>query len=235
MKWLVGILILVTVASAVYLSILLSPPTSPGFNFFTSSSSPVTLPEAPDAEKPVTATTPPAKPATGYSIQIHGATETITSVAAGASIDAPVNSAVSQERSVLSVRPPEATQGETIRLQKSTDSYGNTAMQIPSIVNGLQTGFDALRSAGDNREFNPANVAGPAHVHKMRNLTVSGYPAVQVHITTTAGSTGGAQDFYLTWVRSGSTNWYITRTAEGHTAAAKTALDIMFNSIVLTR
>jgi hypothetical protein len=87
-------------------------------------------------------------------------------------------------------------------------------------------------SANDSKEFNPGNVVNVAHIVKMNNLSVDGVAAIKFHITTTDSA---ARDFYLTWVHSGITNWYIVRTADGATPLAKASLDTITNSIHLVR
>ncbi|MDB5189155.1 MAG: hypothetical protein JWL82_112 [Parcubacteria group bacterium] len=189
---------------------------------------PATGPSKTTGNKP---TTPRA--GAGYVIQTSGKSLIVTSTAAGVTVTVPLNTVITQANAVLSLVPPESKSGEGFKIQKTEASFNDPLPGIASALSGKQSAFDALRSTEDSQEFNPNNVVAPSHITKLKNLTVDGHPAVQVHVTTTATAGQAARDFYLTWVREGITNWYIVRTAQGLTPEAKSALDLIFTSIKL--
>ena len=235
MKWLLAVLAVVVLGSALYFSMLLSPAAPPGFDFFTTSSSTPSLPESGNVpagtKKPTTAT--PPKKNSGYSVDVHGKTETITSTGAGVTIEAPINTSISQTNAILTVTPPESGKGESLSFQKSSGAYPDGDSTVASSMNGTQLAFDALRTTLDDKEYNPNNGVHLAHITKLRTLSVDNHPAVTVHVAITASAGAPARDFYVTWVRSGITNWYIVRSAQGLTAPAKSALDSIFTSVKL--
>lgn len=234
-NWIIGAAIVLVVGVAVYFAIKLSPPSAPPFNFTATSTPSVNGPAgSPSGTKPSSSSTV-VKKSLGYTIQVHGTTETIISNGAGVTIEVPVNTTVSQTNAVLSVTPPQSGNGESLKLQKTVAAFSDPLARVASLMNGTANGFNALRTANDNTEFNPGSVVSAAHVVKLRNLTVDGVAAVQVHITETALGSTPARDFYLTWVHSGITNWYIVRTSAGLTPAAASALDTAFSSIHLLR
>ncbi len=173
--------------------------------------------------------------ASGYTTQTNGAVETITSTAAGVSFTAPLNSTIAVKSGVLSVQPPQSTKNETILMQKTTGAYFDPLPFIRSAVGGTQLSFEAVYNSSNSADYNPGNVLNPGHIYKIRNLTVDDVPGVYLHITTVATGETPARDYYLTWVHTGTENWYIVRTSPGLTPASQTALDSIVGSLSLLR
>jgi len=209
-------------------------PASPNpFAFMTQTgTSAPSVPAKAKPSAPADTTTTTKKPS-GYTVDVHGKTESITSTAAGVVIDAPVNSLISQANTVLSVTPPQSTQGEMIQIQKTATGFGDALAGVRNALNGTQNGFDAIRTLEDTKEYNPGNVVQASHIVKIHNVTVAGVSAVYVRVTNSVSGATPARDFYVTWVHTGTTNWYIVRTNAGITAGASSALDAMVTSIKL--
>lgn len=205
----------------------------------TASSTPTTTSGTAPAQGAAGGTAASAKPApkngSGYSILTNGKQETITSALAGASVTAPINSDVSVENGALMVRPADSAKNELVSIQKTTGAFSDDLAFIRTALNGTQTGFDAVYNSGNSAEYNPGNNLNPGHIYKIGNRLVDDVPAVYLRITANAEDTAPAQDFYLLWVHTGITNWYVVRTAQGLTPQSQAELDGVIGSLSLIR
>lgn len=229
-----AVLVVVALAVSLYLAYFFNPgfTSVPFFGHATSTSNGTATN---GTGKPVagTGTTPPKDTAAaGYTLTTNGTLQIVSSPIAGVALVVPLNTDISVASGVLSIQPPESTKGEKLLIHKTTGGYTDALPLVRTSLDGTQNAFDVLHNAKDSSEFNPGNVTNLAHITKLGNRTIDDVAAVSLRITTTEAS---PRDFYVIWVHSGISNWYITRTAQGLTPAAKSSLDTIVSSIRLIR